>query len=150
MLGRLFLVHPGAGKSPRSVAFRSDNFPSIVIRLVRPMVSWLCTPHGRVQRKQQTPRTVDRHSDVYCHCYLLRIYYSLYCVWSATVFWFCDLSLPVASCRLCWVLRFCFSRLHPINTMKFQYKEDNVFEKRKTEGEKIRKKYPDRVPVSDV
>ncbi|VVC29018.1 Autophagy protein Atg8 ubiquitin-like,Ubiquitin-related domain [Cinara cedri] len=31
--------------------------------------------------------------------------------------------------------------------MKFQYKEDNVFEKRKTEGEKIRKKYPDRVPV---
>jgi len=32
--------------------------------------------------------------------------------------------------------------------MKFQYKEDNVFEKRKTEGEKIRKKYPDRVPVS--
>lgn len=34
--------------------------------------------------------------------------------------------------------------------MKFQYKEDNVFEKRKTEGEKIRKKYPDRVPVSDL
>lgn len=32
--------------------------------------------------------------------------------------------------------------------MKFQYKEDNVFEKRKTEGQKIRKKYPDRVPVS--
>ncbi|XP_050546795.1 gamma-aminobutyric acid receptor-associated protein [Daktulosphaira vitifoliae] len=31
--------------------------------------------------------------------------------------------------------------------MKFQYKEDNVFEKRKSEGEKIRKKYPDRVPV---
>lgn len=34
--------------------------------------------------------------------------------------------------------------------MKFQYKEDNVFEKRKTEGEKIRKKYPDRVPVRAV
>jgi len=31
--------------------------------------------------------------------------------------------------------------------MKFQYKEDNSFEKRKAEGEKIRRKYPDRVPV---
>lgn len=42
----------------------------------------------------------------------------------------------------------CTSRsTFPVNTMKFQYKEDNVFEKRKTEGEKIRKKYPERVPV---
>jgi Autophagy protein Atg8 ubiquitin like len=32
--------------------------------------------------------------------------------------------------------------------MKFQYKEEHVFEKRKAEGEKIRRKYPDRVPVS--
>jgi len=31
--------------------------------------------------------------------------------------------------------------------MKFQYKEEHPFEKRRTEGEKIRKKYPDRVPV---
>lgn len=31
--------------------------------------------------------------------------------------------------------------------MKFQYKEDYPFEKRKAEGEKIRRKYPDRVPV---
>ncbi|XP_064447639.1 gamma-aminobutyric acid receptor-associated protein-like 1 isoform X4 [Mirounga angustirostris] len=30
--------------------------------------------------------------------------------------------------------------------MKFQYKEDHPFEYRKKEGEKIRKKYPDRVP----
>lgn len=33
-------------------------------------------------------------------------------------------------------------------TMKFQYKEEHPFEKRKAEGEKIRRKYPDRVPVS--
>lgn len=32
--------------------------------------------------------------------------------------------------------------------MNFRYKEDNSFEKRKAEGEKIRRKYPDRVPVS--
>lgn len=31
--------------------------------------------------------------------------------------------------------------------MKFQYKEEHLFEKRRSEGEKIRKKYPDRVPV---
>jgi len=31
--------------------------------------------------------------------------------------------------------------------MKFAYKEEHPFEKRKAEGEKIRKKYPDRVPV---
>ncbi|XP_028665816.1 gamma-aminobutyric acid receptor-associated protein-like 1 [Erpetoichthys calabaricus] len=31
--------------------------------------------------------------------------------------------------------------------MKFLYKEDHAFEYRKREGEKIRKKYPDRVPV---
>lgn len=34
--------------------------------------------------------------------------------------------------------------------MKFQYKEEHPFEKRKAEGEKIRRKYPDRVPVSIV
>lgn len=33
--------------------------------------------------------------------------------------------------------------------MKFQYKEEHPFEKRKAEGEKIRRKYPDRVPVSN-
>merc|ERR1712023_47525 len=32
-------------------------------------------------------------------------------------------------------------------TMKWQYKEDHPFEKRRAEGEKIRRKYPDRVPV---
>ena len=32
--------------------------------------------------------------------------------------------------------------------MKWEYKEEHPFEKRKAEGEKIRKKYPDRVPVS--
>lgn len=32
--------------------------------------------------------------------------------------------------------------------MKFQYKEEHPFEKRKAEGDKIRRKYPDRVPVS--
>lgn len=32
--------------------------------------------------------------------------------------------------------------------MKFQYKEDHPFEKRRAEGDKIRRKYPDRVPVS--
>lgn len=32
--------------------------------------------------------------------------------------------------------------------MKFVYKEEHPFEKRKAEGEKIRRKYPDRVPVS--
>lgn len=32
--------------------------------------------------------------------------------------------------------------------MKWQYKEEHPFEKRRAEGEKIRKKYPDRVPVS--
>lgn len=31
--------------------------------------------------------------------------------------------------------------------MKFQYKEEHVFEKRRAEGDKIRRKYPDRVPV---
>uniref|UniRef100_A0A8C4R3S0 GABA(A) receptor-associated protein b n=1 Tax=Eptatretus burgeri TaxID=7764 RepID=A0A8C4R3S0_EPTBU len=31
--------------------------------------------------------------------------------------------------------------------MKWQYKEEHPFEKRRSEGEKIRKKYPDRVPV---
>lgn len=34
--------------------------------------------------------------------------------------------------------------------MKFQYKEEHAFEKRRSEGEKIRKKYPDRVPVSSL
>lgn len=34
--------------------------------------------------------------------------------------------------------------------MKFQYKEEHPFEKRKAEGEKIRRKYPDRVPVSEI
>lgn len=31
--------------------------------------------------------------------------------------------------------------------MKFQYKQEHPFEKRKAEGEKIRKKYIDRIPV---
>ena len=32
--------------------------------------------------------------------------------------------------------------------MKWEYKEEHTFEKRRVEGDKIRKKYPDRVPVS--
>ncbi len=32
-------------------------------------------------------------------------------------------------------------------TMKWTYKEEHPFEKRRAEGEKIRRKYPDRVPV---
>ncbi|XP_068156246.1 gamma-aminobutyric acid receptor-associated protein [Drosophila tropicalis] len=31
--------------------------------------------------------------------------------------------------------------------MQFQYKKDHTFEKRRNEGDKIRRKYPDRVPV---
>jgi GABA(A) receptor-associated protein len=31
--------------------------------------------------------------------------------------------------------------------MKFKYKHEHTFEKRKAEGEKIRRKYPDRIPV---
>merc|ERR1712108_114151 len=34
-----------------------------------------------------------------------------------------------------------------VSTMKWQYKEEHPFEKRRAEGEKIRRKYPDRVPV---
>ena len=34
--------------------------------------------------------------------------------------------------------------------MKFQYKQEHPFEKRKAEGEKIRKKYIDRIPVSSL
>merc|ERR1712066_1081262 len=34
-----------------------------------------------------------------------------------------------------------------LSTMKWQYKEEHPFEKRRAEGEKIRRKYPDRVPV---
>ena len=32
--------------------------------------------------------------------------------------------------------------------MRWRYKEDNSFEKRQSEGEKIRRKYQDRIPVS--
>uniref|UniRef100_A0A7I4Y6S1 Gamma-aminobutyric acid receptor-associated protein n=1 Tax=Haemonchus contortus TaxID=6289 RepID=A0A7I4Y6S1_HAECO len=31
--------------------------------------------------------------------------------------------------------------------MKWAYKEENNFEKRRAEGDKIRRKYPDRIPV---
>lgn len=37
-----------------------------------------------------------------------------------------------------------------LGRMKFVYKEEHPFEKRRSEGEKIRKKYPDRVPVRTV
>ncbi|XP_067112813.1 gamma-aminobutyric acid receptor-associated protein-like [Osmerus mordax] len=37
--------------------------------------------------------------------------------------------------------------VYTCKTMKFIYKEEHPFEKRRSEGEKIRKKYPDRVPV---
>ena len=36
---------------------------------------------------------------------------------------------------------------HTSDIMKWQYKEEHPFEKRRAEGEKIRRKYPDRVPV---
>ena len=32
--------------------------------------------------------------------------------------------------------------------MKWEYKEEHSFDRRRAEGEKIRRKYPDRVPVS--
>ena len=32
--------------------------------------------------------------------------------------------------------------------MKWAFKEEKTFERRREEGERIRKKYPDRVPVS--
>ncbi len=32
--------------------------------------------------------------------------------------------------------------------MKWEFKEEKSFERRREEGERIRKKYPDRVPVS--
>lgn len=38
-------------------------------------------------------------------------------------------------------------RLKNTAIMKWEYKEEHPFEKRRAEGEKIRKKYPDRVPV---
>lgn len=98
-------------------------------------------PRHRAWPKQQTPRPAVppmMTNIVYCHC--------CYCVWTEIV--------PV--CQLCvrrlrWIslvrsVPLCVT----VDTMKFQYKEDNVFEKRKTEGEKIRKKYPDRVPVRAV
>lgn len=40
-----------------------------------------------------------------------------------------------------------FSVLLFVSTMKWEYKEEHAFERRRSEGEKIRKKYPDRVPV---
>merc|ERR1712117_57937 len=36
---------------------------------------------------------------------------------------------------------------HKMPGMKWTYKEEHPFEKRRAEGEKIRRKYPDRVPV---
>lgn len=45
-----------------------------------------------------------------------------------------------------WKLRFLFNYL-TTTIMKFQYKEEHAFEKRRAEGDKIRRKYPDRVPV---
>lgn len=56
-----------------------------------------------------------------------------------------------------WKDKDVYSGLIPINevdrtcksaSMKWEYKEEHPFEKRRAEGEKIRKKYPDRVPVS--
>ena len=32
--------------------------------------------------------------------------------------------------------------------MKWEFKEEKSFERRREEGERIRKKYPDRVPVN--
>ena len=32
--------------------------------------------------------------------------------------------------------------------MKWEFKEEKSYEKRREDGERIRKKYPDRVPVS--
>ncbi|KAL1270583.1 hypothetical protein QQF64_029599 [Cirrhinus molitorella] len=40
-----------------------------------------------------------------------------------------------------------YDRLVDFRVITFQYKEEHPFEKRRSEGEKIRKKYPDRVPV---
>jgi len=38
--------------------------------------------------------------------------------------------------------------VYTCKTMTFLYKEEHPFENRRSEGENIRKKYPDRVPVS--
>lgn len=79
------------------------------------------------------------------------MYFVVNCVWIALVVF---RSLPFVLQQSCSVIcavkiATCVAFLRTvIVTMKFQYKEDNVFEKRKIEGEKIRKKYPDRVPVS--
>uniref|UniRef100_A0A915LQE1 Uncharacterized protein n=1 Tax=Meloidogyne javanica TaxID=6303 RepID=A0A915LQE1_MELJA len=34
-----------------------------------------------------------------------------------------------------------------VKSMNWTYKEENKFEKRRAEGEKIKRKYPDRIPV---
>lgn len=34
-----------------------------------------------------------------------------------------------------------------VKSMTWTYKEENKFEKRRAEGEKIKRKYPDRIPV---
>nr|CAB3247936.1 gamma-aminobutyric acid receptor-associated protein [Phallusia mammillata] len=46
-----------------------------------------------------------------------------------------------------WFSRLPESTLKKNKIMKWQYKEEHTFDKRRNEGEKIRRKYPDRVPV---
>uniref|UniRef100_A0AC34QPS0 Uncharacterized protein n=1 Tax=Panagrolaimus sp. JU765 TaxID=591449 RepID=A0AC34QPS0_9BILA len=41
----------------------------------------------------------------------------------------------------------CFFKFFAVLMMKWTYKEENTFDKRRAEGEKIRRKYPDRIPV---
>jgi len=49
--------------------------------------------------------------------------------------------------QLALVVRHPATPQHKQTKMKWQYKEEHPFEKRRAEGEKIRRKYPDRVPV---
>lgn len=107
-------------------------------------------PHGHTQRKQQTPLPASQKLTTYI---VIVICYHCYCSSSAAlvlllfVLRFSVIRQSIQTVPVCQVVYRSYNRIVPRYTMKFQYKEDNVFEKRKTEGEKIRKKYPDRVPV---
>lgn len=107
-------------------------------------------PHCHAQRKQQTPRPASQKPTTYI---VIVICYHCYCSPSTAfeLLLFVSRSSVVRqsiqTVPVCQVVYRSFNSIVPRYTMKFQYKEDNVFEKRKTEGEKIRKKYPDRVPV---
>lgn len=57
-------------------------------------------------------------------------------------------SLAIIVCRFIRSFLFRIYFFQSLWMMKWVYKEEHPFEKRRAEGEKIRRKYPDRVPVS--